>query len=31
MEGAALIKEVCGARSSVRTLIYLGIAYTTKE
>lgn len=31
MEEAALIKEVGCARSSVRTLIYLGIAYTTKE
>lgn len=31
MEEAALIKEVRRARSSVRTLIYLGIAYATKE
>lgn len=31
MEEAALIKEVGCARSSVRALIYLGIAYTTKE
>lgn len=31
MGEAALIKEVGCARSSVRTLIYLEIAYTTKE